>query len=254
MKYMGLDPVKPKIGVFELTSCEGCQLQLLNKEETLTDFLGAVEIASFREASSAPPSGYDIALVDGAISRNDEVKKLQTIRKNARVVVALGSCACFGGVNQLKNAFNLEAANREVYGDDPKESLMVRPIRDIVTVDFEIPGCPVSKSEVEAFICCLVWDSPFTLPLYPVCVECKQRFTTCLFDMGQLCLGPITRAGCNAPCPAGGLGCYGCRGPAPQANFASFVHLVQARGFTDRELLEHMNFFGGFGETTPSCK
>jgi coenzyme F420-reducing hydrogenase gamma subunit len=107
---------------------------------------------------------------------------------------------------------------------------------------------------VEAFICRLVWDSPFTLPLYPVCVECKQRFTTCLFDMGQLCLGPITRAGCNAPCPAGGLGCYGCRGPVPQANFASFFHLVRERGFTDQEILEQMNFFGGFGETTLPCE
>ena len=50
-------------------------------------------------------------------------------------------------------------------------------------------------------------------PVYPVCVECKQRFTTCLFEGGQLCLGPVARAGCEALCPQGNMPCTGCFGP-----------------------------------------
>ena len=52
--------------------------------------------------------------------------------------------------------------------------------------------------------------------------------------------------GCNAPCPAGGLGCWGCRGPAADANFDEFFNIVKERGFSDREVDERINFFGGF--------
>ena len=75
---------------------------------------------------------YDIALIEGAISRADEVERLQEIRASAKVLVALGSCACYGGVNRLKNAFDLAEANREVYGDQPKETLPVRPVKEVV--------------------------------------------------------------------------------------------------------------------------
>ena len=75
---------------------------------------------------------------------------------------------------------------------------------------------------------------------------CKQRFTTCLFDLGQLCLGSITRAGCDAPCPAGGLGCFGCRGPAHDCNIEEFLSIAERRGFKRDEIDERLGFFGGF--------
>jgi len=53
MRYLGMEPERPRIAVFDFTGCEGCQLQLANKEETLAAFLGAVEIVAFREISSA---------------------------------------------------------------------------------------------------------------------------------------------------------------------------------------------------------
>lgn len=248
MKYLGIEPRKPRVAVFDFTSCEGCQLQLMNGEEHLADFLNAVEIVSFREASSSVSDRYDIAFVEGSVSRNDEVLRLQKIRHTAGTLVALGSCACFGGVNRLKNEFDLKLANQEVYGNDPKETIHVRSVKDIVPVEIEIPGCPVSKSEVESLVCHMVWDSPFQLPVYPVCVECKQRFTTCLFERGLLCLGPLTRAGCQAPCPAGGQGCWGCRGPAVEPNYKSFFEIVKTKGFRIEELKERLSFFGGFQE------
>jgi coenzyme F420-reducing hydrogenase gamma subunit len=246
MKYLGLEPRRPRIAVFDFTCCEGCELQLANKEETLLDFLAAVEVVEFREISSARNGEYDIAFIEGAISRGDEIDRLLKIRKRATTLVALGTCACYGGVNRLKNPFDLNAANREVYGDQPKETLPVRAVHELVPVDLGIPGCPVSKAEVERIVQHLVWDVPFTFPAYPVCLECKQRYTVCVMDKGQLCLGPITKAGCDAPCPASGLGCWGCRGPAEEPNFDEFFDIARRRGFDEREIDERLAFFGAF--------
>ena len=246
MRYLGIEAKKPRIAVFDFTCCEGCELQLANKEETLVPFLKAIEVVNFREVSSVRGEDYDIALIEGAVSRPDEVERLKKIRKQAKVLVAYGTCACFGGVNRLKNAYDLPAAVREVYGDMPKETMPVVSIKELVPVDLSIPGCPVNKTEVERIVQHLVWDVPYHFPVYPVCVECKQRYTVCMFDRGQLCLGPITRAGCDAPCPAGGLGCYGCRGPADDANYAEFFRLAQAKGFDEGDIRAQMAFFGGF--------
>jgi len=246
MKYLGIKPIRPKVAVFDFTSCEGCELQLANKEETLVPFLCAIEVVNFREVATGDGGDYDIALVEGAITRNDEVDRLKKIRERAKVLVALGSCACFGGVNKLKNAFDMDEINRVVYGNKPKPTMPTRKIKDVVQVDLEIPGCPVLKDEVERIVQHVVWDVPFSFPRYPVCLECKQRYTVCMFDKGGLCLGPITRAGCNAPCPAGGLGCWGCRGPADDPNYEEFFTLTKEKGFSKQEISERLNFFGGF--------
>jgi sulfhydrogenase subunit delta len=246
MEYLGIEPIRPKVAVFDFTGCEGCQLQLANKEETLGAFLSHLEIVNFREVSSEASDDYEIAFVDGAVTRADEVLRLEQIRARAKVLVAMGSCACFGGVNRLKNAFDLEQANAEVYGGKPKDTEYTRALHEVVHVDLQIPGCPTSKAEVEDIVRHVVISEPYRFPAYPVCVECKQQFVTCLFDLGKLCLGSITRAGCNAPCPAGGLGCYGCRGPAEECNLEEFRALARRRGFGEDEVDEHLGFFGGF--------
>jgi coenzyme F420-reducing hydrogenase gamma subunit len=231
---------------FDFTCCEGCELQLANKEETLVDFLRSIEVVEFREVSSARGGDYDVALIEGSITRSDEIDRLLKIRQRARVLVALGSCACFGGVNRLKNAFDLNAANRQVYGDQPKETLPTRAVHEICEVDLAIPGCPVSKAEVERIVQHVIWGLPYRFPAYPVCLECKQRYTVCLFEQGQLCLGPITRAGCDAPCPAHGTGCFGCRGPTEEPNYDEFFAIAAERGFGEREVAERLGLFGGF--------
>ncbi len=246
MKYLGIESTRPRVGVFDFTGCQGCQLQLANKEETLVPFLEAIEIVNFREVSSEASNDYDIALIDGAITRDDEVERIRAIRARAKVLVALGSCSSFGGVNRMKNALDLDEANRLVYGDLPKATGRTRGVGEVVKVDLVIPGCPVSKAEVERVIQHLIWDVPYHFPAYPVCLECKQRYTTCVFERGVMCLGPITRAGCNAPCPAAGLGCWGCRGPAADANYEEFLSLVRDRGFSEAEIHERLAFFGGF--------
>src|SRR5512143_4131166 len=101
MRYLSIEPKRPRIAVFDFTGCEGCELQLFNGGTTATDFLRAIEVVSFRPATSARGQDYDIAFIEGAVSRADEVERLRAIRDRARLVVALGSCAVFGGVNRL---------------------------------------------------------------------------------------------------------------------------------------------------------
>ena len=74
---------------------------------------------------------------------------------------------------------------RAVYGDHPIESGPVRRVSDVVPVDIELPGCPISKSEFEWLVRHLILGIEPQFPQYPVCVECKQRLNTCVLDMGH---------------------------------------------------------------------
>lgn len=246
MKYLGIPLDKPKIGVFGFTSCEGCQLQIANKEDTLADLLSSIEVMNFRLISSEKQDDYDIAFVEGSITTDDEAARLMRIRAQAKILIAMGACACLGGVNHLRERFKLTAAVNEVYGPHPVDTGPVRKLSEVVDVDIELPGCPISKSEFERMVQQLILGLEPQFPQYPVCVECKQRLNTCVIDMGIICLGPITRAGCNAICPRNHLGCWGCRGPAEEANYESLLQILKERGFSDRKIAERAHFFNAF--------
>jgi len=249
-KYLGVPAPKPRVGFFELTSCEGCQLQLLNNEATLLDFLDLVEITTFREIMSGPERKYDVAFVEGSVSCEEEVARLKSIRNRAEKLVAFGSCACFGGVNQLRNRNGSDDwARQRVYGTDqlPVTPLpAVLPLEAVVQVDVEIFGCPVAKEEVERIVCDLVIGRKIRHPRYPVCMECTAQGIICLYELEQICLGPVSRGGCNAWCPSGGTPCNGCRGPAPAANIEQLYNIVGQRGLPQKEFLEKLELFGGF--------
>lgn len=247
LSYLGIELDRPRVGIFDFTSCEGCQLQLVNNEATLLDFLNLIELVNFREAMTAQSDKYDVALVEGSISRADEVMRLKKIRANAKILVALGSCACFGGVNQLKNRFHdLDWVKKEVYGDFPIATQEVRPVSDFVPVDLMIYGCPPRKEEIEKIVSNLVVGKRVTVPQYPVCMECKANENICLFALGEPCLGPITRAGCDSWCPNNRRGCWGCRGPAEAANVRELEEIMARHGFSQEVIIDRLECFGGF--------
>ncbi len=247
LTYLGVEFTKPRVAFFELTSCEGCQLQVLNNEASLLDFLSLIEIVTFREAMTERSDDYDIAFVEGSVSRKDEEERLKTIRKNCKILVALGSCACFGGVNQLKKRFNnLNWVKKEVYGDYPIDTQEVKTLSEVVPVDLEIYGCPIKKEEVERIVTNLVLGKSITHPKYPVCMECKANENICLFEQGEPCLGPVTRAGCDSWCTNHKRGCWGCRGPADEANIEQLEEIMHEHGFSPEVLLDRLECFGGF--------
>ncbi|OGR03915.1 MAG: NADH:ubiquinone oxidoreductase [Deltaproteobacteria bacterium RIFOXYD12_FULL_50_9] len=247
LTYLGVELARPRVAFFELSSCEGCQLQLLNNEATLLDFLSLVEVVRFREGMTEAGDDYAVAFVEGSVTRADQELQLAEIRKKAKVMVAFGSCACFGGVNQLKNRFSdQEWVKREVYGDFHVDTQLARPISDVVKVDLMIYGCPVKKEEVERIVTDLLLGKAINHPKYPVCMECKANENICLFDLGEPCLGPVTRAGCDAWCPSNRMGCWGCRGPADAANIPQMARIMAEHGFSTETLLDRLECFGGF--------
>ncbi len=246
MKYLGIPLEKPKVGVFGFTGCEGCQLQIANKEETLVDLLGAIEVMNFRLISSDKHDGYDIAFVEGSITTEEEATRLKKIRTQAKILVAMGACACLGGVNNLRSRFPLRETVQAVYGEQHIESGPVRKVSDVVPVDIELPGCPISKPEFEWLVRHLILGIEPQFPQYSVCVECKQRLNSCVLDMGILCMGAVTRAGCNAICPRNRFGCWGCRGQAAEANFESLIRILRDHGFSERKIAERASFFNAF--------
>ncbi|MEN8141946.1 MAG: NADH:ubiquinone oxidoreductase [Thermodesulfobacteriota bacterium] len=246
--YLGVEVKRPKVAFFDLSSCEGCQLQLLNNEASLLDFLSLLEVKAFREGMTEESDDYDIAFIEGSVTRDDEIERIKKIRAKAKLVVALGSCACFGGVNQLKNRFNDAGwVKREVYGSYPIVSRdAAEPIANFIAIDLEIYGCPIKKEEVERIVSRLVLGKAISHPQYPVCMECKANENICLFELGEVCLGPITRAGCDAWCTGNRMGCWGCRGPAPAANFKQLEEIVARKGIARQRLLDRLECFGGF--------
>lgn len=248
--YLGTPLARPTVAFFELSSCEGCQLQIVNNEATLLDFLSLVTVVNFREAMTEKDDRYDIAFVEGSVTRADEIEQLKAIRKNANVLVAFGSCACFGGVNQLRNRFNDPAwVKNQVYGNHPIETNdAAKPLEAFVDVDLRIYGCPVKKEEVEKIVMNIVLGKSIVHPKFPVCMECKANQNICLFDIGEPCLGPITRGGCDSWCPNGRLGCWGCRGPAEDANVEQMKEIMIKYGFPEETMLDRLECFGGFAQ------
>jgi sulfhydrogenase subunit delta len=245
--YLGVPAPPVKAAFFDFTACEGCQLQLLNNEGSLLDFLSLLNVCAFREAMTGATDDYEVAFVEGSITRADDVQRLKEIRRKAKVLVALGTCACFGGVNRLKDRFgDLAKVKRTVYGTKPISTMRTHALDELVRVDLMIPGCPIKKEEVEELVTNMVLGKALALPRHPVCMECKARGNVCILELGDPCLGPVSRAGCDAWCPSGGMGCWGCRGPADDANTQELINIMNKRGIPARAILDRLECFGGF--------
>jgi sulfhydrogenase subunit delta len=247
---------KPTVAVFKFSSCDGCQLSLLNMEEELLDLAGAVEIAHFLEARSRVlPGPYEVTLVEGSVTTPDEAERIREIRAQSRLLISLGTCATAGGIQALRNFADVCAYAKTVYPHpEYLHSLATStPISGHVPVDLELWGCPVSKAQVLEVIVALLQGRKPVLPQHGVCLECKRRETVCvLVAHGVPCLGPVTQAGCGAICPANGRGCYGCFGPLADADMGALVPALRAleshRGETLLLLRHISNYAPAFRE------
>jgi len=242
---------KPKVAFFDFACCEGCQLQIVNLEEDILGLLGLVQPVEWREALSDRSDEYDIAIVEGSITRAEDEERLRGIRKRAKLLIALGACATIGGVNKLKNACDMEDVRRYVYGRAAAmPHLATEPTRaldEVVKVDYKIHGCPVSRRELGAVVRSLAMGVEPVIPNYPVCVECKLRETVCRYEYNEVCLGVVTRGGCNAPCPAGGGWCYGCRGLVDDPNVNAARDVMDKYGRTPADLQRRLALFNSPG-------
>ncbi|HEY3314587.1 MAG TPA: NADH:ubiquinone oxidoreductase [Bacillota bacterium] len=218
---------KISVGVFGLTSCGGDQLVLLNCEDESFTLGKAVNLVAYDLVDLGRiPSDMDAALVEGAVVQEEDRDRLTRIRKNAKVLVALGTCAAFGGVMSGH--------------PETKPS----PVREFVQVDFTLPGCPVEPQELTRVLGSLIHGDLPVVEDKSVCFECRLQENTCLLkEKKGLCLGPVTTGGCSARCVSYRLTCRGCRGPLVDANAEAMVSSLQAKGWPREEALRSLNTF-----------
>jgi coenzyme F420-reducing hydrogenase gamma subunit len=255
---------KPKVAFFDFTSCEGCQLTVVDSLQTHVDLLDAVEIVQFREAISERGEDYIIAFIEGSCVRKSDEDRLKKIREQALFVVALGACAHLGGVNAIRNRQPVEKVTEYVYGESsdwtepqPYRRSVVRddllrvtplaqPIEAIIPVDVVLPGCPIDREEFVRVTKQLLQGRIPKLPDYPMCVECKLNENVCMYHRGQTCLGAVTRAGCGAICPTYGDPCEGCRGLIPNPNLDAMQTVLYENGLTVSDIMTRFTMFGTY--------
>ncbi len=243
---------KPKIAVWKFSSCDGCQLSLLDCEDELLAVADAVEIAYFPEATRAVVKGpYDISLVEGSITTAHDAERIHQVRRATKFLVTIGACATSGGIQALRNFKNVKEFVSIVYATPRYIETLNKstPIADHVFVDFELRGCPVNKYQlVEVLSAYLNGRKPKTPP-HSVCTECKRRGTPCVMVAnGTPCLGPVTHAGCGALCPAYHRGCYGCFGPKETPNTASLSAAWSQLGVGEQDIMRAFRGFNAYSE------
>ncbi len=229
------------------TICGGCEVTILDVGEPLLDILPKLEIVHMPvlmdhkvygqtgEKTEIEIPEADVGIITGGI-RNEEHRRLaQEMRKKSKTLIAMGSCACYGGVPALANLSTVEEILQKVYRESvstesngiPSEDIppmtdRVYAIHEFVPVDVKLPGCPTTPEIFVEALTALLEGKPFTLSGKSVCDECpfireKKAVSTlkrplepidfkvgeamntvrCVMEQGFLCLGPATKAGCG---------------------------------------------------------
>ncbi len=239
--------MKLRAGFFDFTGCEGCQLAVLHLEQGFLDLTAVMDVVEFREVMTARGGELDVAFVEGSISSAEQEARLRDIRRRSRLLVALGACADTGGVNALAGAHEPAELARTVYGSDAPVRTFgfgrARPVSAVVRVDARVPGCPVDGEEFLRVLQALALGRIPLLPAYPVCVECRLAELPCVFEKGELCLGPVVRAGCGARCPGGGDRCRGCRGLVDNPRESAYRNVLEEHGLTEEDMLAEYRVF-----------
>ncbi|MDH7497260.1 MAG: oxidoreductase [Syntrophomonadaceae bacterium] len=241
---------KPKLAFFKFTSCAGCLLSVLNLEDHLLDIVGAVDIVHFLMARrETQPGPYDVAFIEGAVSTPHEVEQLKEIRRQSKVLVALGNCAVTGGVPSMKNFAGSEREMEErVYSETwDIKSIPVRGLDYYVKVDEYLRGCSIDLNELVVLLKSLLLGvSPRFRP-HSVCNECKLKENVCLLiSKGKACMGSVSAAGCGALCPSLNRPCEGCRGPSNDANAEALAYtFVSDLGLSPEEVRRKFQKYAG---------
>lgn len=243
---------KVKIGTMWLGGCSGCHLSIADFHESLIDVM---DLADFEFSPVLMDTKYDevpeldVIIVEGGI-RNDENRELaEMLNEKAKLVIAYGTCSCYGGIPGLGNLFTVEELEQEAYinsvstvnpeGIIPNEDVpalesRVRPLDAVMDVDLMIPGCPPRSDVVAEAVLTLLRNETIELPVTNLCEVCprekppeglamdfiKRQFELgkpeddlCLISQGLICMGPATVSLCGAECPSIGIPCRGCYGP-----------------------------------------
>jgi F420-non-reducing hydrogenase small subunit len=242
-----------RLAMVSLSTCAGCSAVFLD-QEGLDRVLEVADLAycpMLVDQDQIPEA--DVALIEGVVRLEEDVDVLREARRKSQVVIAWGTCACYGGIPAHANRYELEDLIQETYGQTydayayylsgaggieratyQEEGIAVLrkayKLDGFVRVDYYVPGCPPTAEHLLQLYDELTGRSLMgSKPL--VCAECSRRPAkravtsleafprvgeegTCFHSLGVLCMGFFTKGGCGAVCTRNGLPCWGCRGPA----------------------------------------
>lgn len=147
---------KIKIASDWLCGCAGCHMSLLDLDERLVALTEAVELTATPVTDLKRPRGADVGILEGAVANSANEDVAREMRRESKILIALGDCACFGGIPSMRNPLDTAECLRYGYIDtastvdgavpnDPELAVLherVKAVREVVTVDLQVPGCP----------------------------------------------------------------------------------------------------------------
>jgi NAD-reducing hydrogenase small subunit len=151
---------KTKVATIWLSGCSGCHMSFLDQDELLIDLAKKIQLVYSPIADIKDfPENVNVTLVEGAVANEDQLSLLKQARARTKIMISLGDCAVTGNVTALRNAWSnsaqavLERAyienaqvNLQIPTDVPKLLKKVRPLHEVVKIDYFIPGCPPPAS------------------------------------------------------------------------------------------------------------
>ena len=162
-------PAKVRAATVWLDGCSGCHMSFLDLDERL------IGIAQHLEMVYTPlidtkvyPDDVDVALVEGAVSSEEDLEKIHRIRRQTKILIAFGDCAVTGNVPSMRNAFSVDDVYRRAYFETatrnpsvpdqivPRLLPQVRPIHEYVPVDIFLQGCPPPADVIYGLLADLV--------------------------------------------------------------------------------------------------
>jgi F420-non-reducing hydrogenase small subunit len=243
---------KPTIATVALSGCYGCHTALLDAHEGLVDLLGVVDLvhSPFTVGDEIPFA--DIILIEGAVATEHDAEVAREARAKARTLVAMGSCSSYGGIGALRNLSPRREVVASAFGEGtfmgraagdgslPELAPSVRALKDVVIVDAYVPGCAPVTADLVAAITALLAGEEIPAPHRNLCAECGRTHSRmlvhgrefvsdavysvmeldeidpdlCFLEQGVICMGAMTREGCDARCVKANSPCRGCMGPS----------------------------------------
>jgi len=226
-----------KVAFWQSSDCWGCHQSLVDLHLQLLPVLPALEIVywpavvdfKYDSLKARAPGEIVVGFVEGSLRTKQDVEGVKLMREKCQIIIAFGSCSCYGNVHGLANQWSIgECVERKFSqvesiadgsGGEPTkhvpgfESKIVNT-DEIIKVDAYIAGCPPRPEQIFGAIGFLLGQKPFPMNDLAFCNDCSLNQSGCLLDAGKLCYGPITSIGCSMKCPNAGNPCVGCMGPA----------------------------------------
>ncbi|MFY9842168.1 MAG: hypothetical protein WA718_11775 [Terriglobales bacterium] len=160
---------KVKVATVWLDGCSGCHMSLLDMDAAIIPLSRKIDLVYGPLVDAQEfPEDVDVTLVEGAVSSQDDLNKVQKIRQRTRLLISLGDCAVTGNVSAMRNSIPVNKLLQRIYVDGAQEGKVVptdgvppllkqaRPLREFVKVDISLPGCPPPAKTIAAVISDLV--------------------------------------------------------------------------------------------------